>query len=253
MFDRKKLKEERKQKGLCVDCGQSARPSKTRCCGCAEKVKLSNNRRYVARKSNGACVHCGVGVKPELLLCEICQNDLSVRAKSRRQTRKQMDVCSECNEPVTNGKLCQLHSKKRQQLIKQSKKTRRIRRKNGLCERCGNLGINNISRKTVFCEICYLKATSKKHFDTETKWEDLRKLFENQKVCPYTGFELKIGVNASLDHKVPKCHDGGNELENLQFVFTSGDVDVTFMKGKMADSEFKDVIRIIHNHIWRES
>lgn len=36
--------------------------------------------------------------------------------------------------------------------------------------------------------------------------------------CPYTGIKLIPGVNASLDHIVPKCNGGSDELSNLQWV-----------------------------------
>ncbi len=36
--------------------------------------------------------------------------------------------------------------------------------------------------------------------------------------CPYTGEQLELGVNDSVDHIIPKARGGPNTIENYQWV-----------------------------------
>ena len=44
-----KLKAERKEKGLCTQCGRPARPMRTTCIQCAERAKSCDHRRYLTQ------------------------------------------------------------------------------------------------------------------------------------------------------------------------------------------------------------
>lgn len=47
----------------------------------------------------------------------------------------------------------------------------------------------------------------------------LSDLFDAQGAkCTYTDEPLILGVNVSLDHKLPQCRGGGHNIENLQWV-----------------------------------
>jgi 5-methylcytosine-specific restriction endonuclease McrA len=52
--------------------------------------------------------------------------------------------------------------------------------------------------------------------------------------CSYSGLPLKIGVNAQVDHKVPRSRGGTNNVENLHWV----DGQVNRMKTDFTHEEF---------------
>jgi len=59
--------------------------------------------------------------------------------------------------------------------------------------------------------------------------------------CAYTGAILIPFVNASLDHKRPRCKGGGTEEGNLQWVTK----DVNMLKGHLEHDDFVDLCRIV--------
>ena len=83
------------------------------------------------------------------------------------------------------------------------------------CDKCHEKNVGN----SKLCEICSLKRSSYDLFGTEQKWKSLAALLQRQNfTCPYTGIKLFIGVNASIDHKIPKALEGSNDLGNLVWV-----------------------------------
>jgi len=256
----KKLK---KEKGICVDCTEPAFNGHIRCAGCIMKDHARFKKRQSENKKNKVCVRCGKEPMPKKNMCEECLQYSSNWCKEIRKKRKKEGLCSECGELTIDGKLCQIHYDKRIQVMQNCKQKRSIRRSNGLCEACGNLDIiQRPNREVVYCEACYFKTMSRKHFKTSSQWKNLKELFYKQPICPYTGIKLQIGVNASLDHKIPKSVGRSNNLENLQFVYSNGDFDrngfhggfdVNIMKGTLTDEKFKEVIKTMYENIYLTS
>lgn len=73
-------------------------------------------------------------------------------------------------------------------------------------------------------------------------------LLEQQKSqCAYTGLPISIGLNAAVDHKLPKSKGGTNDLQNLHWIHSG----VNLMKGNMDHIEFiqfLEVLRTSLNH-----
>lgn len=255
------IKHKKKAEGICIDCQQLAISGQNLCANCNEKAHNRYKKKYEQNKLNNICVRCGKR-PPEKNkhMCEECLNYIGNHFKNTRIKRKKTGLCAECGQPAIKNNLCEAHSKKRIIQIRQNKEKRKLRRSAGLCENCGN--VNVLSRhidKTIYCESCYLKTMSRKHFGTSFHWKDLKQLFEKNHICPYTGNNLKLGVNASLDHKIPKNAGGDNSLENLQFIYSDGDFDqngfhggfdVNIMKGTITDEKFRKVIKIMYDYIY---
>jgi len=74
-------------------------------------------------------------------------------------------------------------------------------KKSGLCTQCGSqLMINS----NTLCEKCWFKSCSNNNLGSRKHWEHLKTLFEEQNhKCAYTGLDLILGVNASIDHIKP--------------------------------------------------
>lgn len=101
------------------------------------------------------------------------------------------------------------------------------------CDKCHEKNVG----KSKLCEVCSLKRTSCDLFGTEKRWQHLAALLQKQNfTCPYTGIKLFIGVNASIDHKIPKALDGGNDLGNLEWVH----IWINKMKYVALPEEFND-------------
>lgn len=246
-------KKQKKEAGLCVECGALSRAGKTRCGKCAEKAKIYAKRLKEQKKAAGVCIRCGKYPSlPDKTICNGCRIDGSKRATNRTKKRMASGCCIECDQAAIKNNLCQYHSECRLEQIAQAKIRRDKRREAGLCEECGDEGLQTSSRKTILCKICYLKALSRKHFSTSSRWKDLENLFQSKPICPYTGISLELGVNASLDHITPTSRGGSNLLENMQFVYTFGSLDVNLMKGANTDAEYREAIRVQYNHLFGE-
>ena len=150
-------------------------------------------------------------------------------------------LCVKCGNKSREGKTrcedCALKDnefKKRTHLDRQSK---------NMCYKCGKKPpYNNIQ----LCAICKVKVVAIKRLGSVKRYKDLMYLFLKQKqICPYTGIHLKLGDNASLDHKIPVSKGGTNETQNLQWVCKWANI----AKHDYSEDEFKNYIRICHEHI----
>lgn len=212
----------------------------------SSKNKL-RRETYAIRKSNGLCTRCGKGPSEGGLECKICADQQAVYIKQQREIRRCNNLCTECGEPVVDGKnLCDRHLTIRQNSILKINDKRMNRRKKGLCEQCGDTSLNRPGLVYRVCEMCYLKTVAKGNLKDTKRWSSLKSLLELQNnVCPYTGHQLILGVNATLDHKVPISRGGDHSLSNLQWLYFDiyGGFDVNRMKGALTDEEYKEAIK----------
>lgn len=117
-------------------------------------------------------------------------------------------------------------------------KNKRI--KEGYCYRCG---LNPAVEKNKQCEICVLKSTAKRHLGDSGKWRDLRRILESQRNrCVYSNKRIRPGVNANLDHIIPKSKGGPDEIRNFQWV----ESDVNNAKGSLLEEDFLCLIESIY-------
>ncbi len=94
------------------------------------------------------------------------------------------------------------------------KKNRQIE---GKCKACREPKLEN----SCYCEKHYFMRMASNELGDSKQWEYLRDLWLKQdKKCVYTGEELIIGKNMSLDHIIPKSRDKSlkNSIENVQWV-----------------------------------
>jgi hypothetical protein len=214
--------------------------------------KIKRKQIYEERKSLGLCVKCGqFPHKIGRVSCEICCVREAKTLNDRREERRRLQVCEDCGKDVFASGLCKKHYDERQLLSKKITNKRLARREAGLCESCGSLPLSNSNRTSFTCETCYLKTTAKLHLGSAKTWRQLKELFVKQSVCPYTGIELVLGVNTSLDHIVP-ISEGGDNLENLQWVYFEkyGYFDVNRMKGAMSHEGYKAAIKIQYEYLF---
>ena len=202
------------------------------------KKKSTWHEYQEKRKAKGQCYSCGNFAEPNRTRCSNC------RAKQcGKYDRIEQGICKRCKNPSLPGvKMCQVHAEAN---AKRGRKTRQCRKNSGDCYLCGK---GPPIQGASICEKCWLEKAAKLHLGSYSRWHELKNLFDKQNICPYTGYQLLIGVNVSIDHIIPRAKGGLNEVDNLQYVYY-GDVDINWMKGKLDDSEFKSIVLKIANHI----
>lgn len=68
-------------------------------------------------------------------------------------------------------------------------------------------------------------------------------LYENQKCCEYCGIVFKNFSEITLDHIIPKCRNGSDDLENLTLCCS----DCNGKKSHRSYKKFKKLLRKIKN------
>lgn len=205
------------------------------------RKKQYRERRLNELKKDGKCLACWkrlcVSGKTMCMECVTRKRD---RARRIRFDRKASGCCVDCNcMAITGQRRCAKHSEITRIYVR-GKKAERL--DSGRCVDCGRCKEETTSSR---CVSCYLKHLSRTRLNDSRRWTELRELFAQQSLCPYTGIKLTLTVNASLDHKASSSRGGGNDISNLQWVYAKGYFDVNWMKGEMTDAEFKDAIKLI--------
>jgi 5-methylcytosine-specific restriction endonuclease McrA len=145
--------------------------------------------------------------------CQKCLEKVKNSGIMFRLKSKEKGICYRCGiNPLTTHSICD-GCRVRHKAEMDHYKNERVA--NGLCAECGKSPLSGKSRS---CETCILKAMAKAHFKDVKKWLLLRQIFDSNLVCPYSGIQLVLGNNASLDHRIPKSKGGSDEIENLQFI-----------------------------------
>lgn len=85
------------------------------------------------------------------------------------------------------------------------------------------------------CLSCWFKVMAYEATGSRKNAVGLRALFERQGGrCAYTGRHLTPGIDASLDHRVPRSRGGAMELANVHWVALT----VNLMKRALTHEEF---------------
>lgn len=157
--------------------------------------------------------------------------------KEKYHAHKEQRLCR-CGKILDrNGSLCiecHLKAKESKKSLKENKKN------NGICINCPSPRLLSQS----YCKQCYLKSLSKSHLDDVNHWKELKQLFTDQHVCPYTGVELILGDTASLDRVIPKSKGGKNELNNLQWVYQP----MNIMKWNYSENNFLSLVKKVYEY-----
>lgn len=162
-----------------------------------------------------------------------CDRCLSQRARQRRD-RASRGFCQDCGNPAAQGRVrCKVHA----QASNEWRATLSANRKAvGHCVTCGDPNGGCASR----CERCWFRGVARQTLGDITQGDSIKAIFMAQGGrCAYTGEVLVPGVNASLDHKVPKSLGGSNDVGNLQWVTK----DVNTAKWGRTSEQFLDLCR----------
>jgi 5-methylcytosine-specific restriction endonuclease McrA len=188
----------------------------------------------------GLCVECGAREidKPKTV-CETCL--LARREKSfiQREERKSLGLCPLDGKPAEYGRILCTRCNQRQKANSDLRKKKN--QELGVCTLCAK----NSQQKHSICRVCFLKIASKTHLGERSRWQELENIFDKQKgICPYTGRDLILGDNASLDHIIPKSKGGNSLIENLQWVY----FPINSMKLNHFEEDFIGLVREVYQY-----
>jgi 5-methylcytosine-specific restriction endonuclease McrA len=105
----------------------------------------------------------------------------------------------------------------------------------------------NEHRRFVYCRDCYLKHRAGYHFGDRSLWSALLEKLEQQAYrCPYTGEPLALGVNASIDHRLPASRYPEMKTDIANFDWVTKDINAA--KGDRTPEEFLAWIAAVYDY-----
>jgi len=192
-------------------CNKPLPSGRARCRRCENKFNKYQTERLRKLREEGRCTVCAVKVETGRSRCGDCIADGHEYVVKRRLQLADKGICTFC------GKEPQLDS------------------------------LRTVAKQSRLGEVCYLKRKSYDFFGTNKYWEHIRLVLEEQGCkCSYTGQEIVLGENDSLDHVLPKKRfpDKRKDLDNIQWVTRR----VNKMKDDMTEDEFLSLVALILNH-----
>lgn len=170
--------------------------------------------KYADRIKQGLCGYCGKNG------CN-CKERQRAGATRRRNLRLATGLCKDCNSEQYKGGFCSTCWGKHKQYQKKA------RRKEGAI---------------------WLQHKYEHKYNVE--WCELKALYDRQEgCCALSGVPITIGVNASLDHIIPKAKGGTNTIENYQWVHSTTNI----MKNAYPIEQFIEWCSLIAEHSRRNA
>ena len=219
--------------GLCTTCRQPNDQSTRRCRACTTKAVEQNVRARREARRNKVCVECRQPWAGETKRCPECKQ----RQRAKWNGRAGTDYCTRCAGP-RDGK-----AKTCSDCRKKMRESTMTRRKNLAAQgRCVQCGATQDAGSEMYCRMHILKLAAYRWLEDVHRWRELDQLLIAQgERCAYTGEQLILGVNASIDHKIPRARGGLNTLDNIQWVTWT----VNRCKTDLSHEEFISLCRIV--------
>ncbi len=181
------------------------------------------------------CGHCKKRKPESGRVCSLCKAKQRERHRQKRQEREQAGLCTNCgmSPPVEGAKWCQA-CRDKGAVRHRSQSAHRL--KHNLCYRCASpLG----DTPSNYCESCVFKIIAVKNLGDASRADEIAELFDKQsRRCAYTGLPLTLGVDASVDHIIPRSKGGSDALQNLQWVHRQ----VNRWRSDMDDGDFRQFL-----------
>jgi len=219
-----------------------------RCEPCNIKNREKIRQKRESRKVSGLCVDCGKKNDTKFRICSICIKEEYKKTKERDKKRFNEGKCNigTCkNQRLDNNKFCEIHRLKN--IVKKTKRSLKLNNI-GLCSACGKEPFLNCFKnraiKYKVCEKDYLKLKAIRGLNNINLWTDLlTKLKEQNYKCFYSGENIILGENDSIDHDFPvsRFPERANDITNIVWVSR----DVNWMKDNHTHEEFMNLIEKI--------
>lgn len=166
--------------------------------------------------------------------------------RQRRADQKARGICQTCGQrPMTKGLATCEECRTR------SRDQHREYVKSGVCSQCGqqpSVATQTGLKASKLCEVCYFKFVARKYCRSIELWTRLRDIMIAQDYrCSYTGDQLILGLNTSLDHIYPKTKfpELARSVDNMQWVC----LDINTIKHDLTPDEFERRMVSILTHL----
>jgi hypothetical protein len=204
---------------------------------------LNSKKEWIRKRiENGICVQCGKERDGKSKrYCLACSSIFLSNSKVRQEILLKSSLCISCGKnPLHSSKHCK-------DCLDRFTANRKVKKETflakNLCSRCGK---QEIVKGNTRCTVCILKHMAWNHMKDGSKWIDLKNIFEKQNgMCPYTGRQIQIGVDAELDHIVPVAKGGTSEFENYQWVYNK----INMMKLDQMHKDFLCLIKEVCDYL----
>lgn len=101
------VRNQRKEKGLCVQCGIALDREGIYCKRCNDNNRKSKDRYREELEMAGLCLQCAKPVGREGLFCRPCLTVSNRKANIRNAERRLLGLCVRCGQPAEGYSYCQ--------------------------------------------------------------------------------------------------------------------------------------------------
>lgn len=179
-------------------------------------------------------------------ICKKCKENLTEDSfhKDKNTKDKLSCYCKNCKKLLSKKyKWSNLNDIQREKRKLSQYKYKEKNKSTGLCIRCKSEALNNSN----LCEIDYLKAKSIQFTGSVENYKLIKEKLEQQNyLCKYSNKKIILGVNASLDHILPKSRYPEKEKDPNNLVWV--DTHINIMKNNMSYEEFVDLCKLVLKH-----
>lgn len=183
----------------------------------------------------------------EYRICYVCRKELLLNGDNFYKNKTKNKGYEYCCKNCAKHRLAQynkkLSSDKKEIKNIKTKQYREGQYEKGKCKVCREPRLYDL--KT--CKKHHLMDLSYKHLGTTTRWQELEQLLERQNfTCVYTGRQLILGLNTSIDHIKPLSlfPQLNYNIDNLQWI----DSSVNSIKSNMIEEDFLSLIKQIYEY-----
>lgn len=209
------------------------------------------------------CAKCATPFRPNRRWQKCCNKRCtwnrhgSLKAGSRKKIVRKSTakapfgvlVCPTCRKGFSSGRPGKKYCSHECFRLRMSRDWKNRNRASGGCYSCG---AHCLPGNNCYCREHWLyQAAWRSGLRGKGRWMEIEDLLVKQNYrCAYTGRELVLGMNASIDHKLPRSLYPGllNDVSNLEWV----DLEVNRAKRTMTRDQFIALCRLVVERADRE-
>jgi hypothetical protein len=230
----------------CEECKKkfmSTRKGHRFCSWLCSRAYIKRTQPFIPK--NALCWLCNKEFTQIRVWQKFCGRQCRERWFRNPKARNGSKRCSICKAVFVPGKTWnQVYCSEKCHMVGLSKATGKYRTRNKKIGLCSNCSRKTLPTSSLCEEHWYKRAARVNGLKTEDGWKLVKKLMEEQNfTCPYSGRELVLGFNASMDHVNPRSRfpEQAHLLENLEWI----DIEVNSAKRDLTKEEYISLCKLV--------